>query len=253
MTVDQSVVDEILAKAAEDTEEGRLEKLEKEVETLKGSIKRLLLDLRETMNRLENPFANLQSLAEANIVPQSAPQIQIVPTSIPEPEKKEEKEEKAQEVEEKSEEKKEEKKPDVRSEEDKKVNKMEKIEERGKDMITLPVEPLPEKKEEKSEIADLFKGTKGRMDFMTLFNLMEWVHSMVSKHSYDAFKLMLEVFEMTGYINSNTKDLIMKLADLVKINGTKEVLIELYLLNKVFNPNDRSMDSDLLSLLLKKR
>ena len=63
--VDQAVVDEILAKAAEDTEEGRLEKLEKEVETLKGSIKRLLLDIRETMNKLENPFANLQSLAES--------------------------------------------------------------------------------------------------------------------------------------------------------------------------------------------
>lgn len=261
MTVDQSVVDEILAKAAEDTEEGRLEKLEKEVETLKGSIKRLLLDLRETMNRLENPFANLQSLAEANIVPQSAPQIQIVPTSIPEPEKKEEKEEKAQEVEEKSQEKKEEeqkveektesgeKMEDLGFKEAEKVDKVE----LDKDALVQPAKTLTETKEERSEVIDLFKGTKGRMDFMTLFNLMEWVHSMVSKHSYDAFKLMLEVFEMTGYINSNTKDLIMKLADLVKINGTKEVLIELYLLNKVFNPNDRSMDSDLLSLLLKKR
>ncbi|MEM0331328.1 MAG: hypothetical protein QXW84_08170, partial [Archaeoglobaceae archaeon] len=68
-----------------------------------------------------------------------------------------------------------------------------------------------------------------------------------------AFKLMLEVFESTGYIKSDTKDLIIKLADLVKSNGSKEVLIELYRLNKVLNPNDRSLDSDLLALLLEKR
>lgn len=247
MTVDQTVVDEILAKASEDTEEGRLEKLEKEVETLKGSIKRLLLDLRETMNRLENPFANLQSLAEANIVPQSAPQIQIVPTKIPEADKKEEKREEEEQM--VKEEIGSEKKIEDLGYDSEKVDKVDLV----KEALAQPIEPLTQKKEESSEVVNLFKGTKSRMEFMKLFNLMEWVHSMVSRHSYESFKLMLEVFEMTGYVNSNTKDLIMRLADLVKVNGTKDVLIELYLLNKVFNPEDRSMDSDLLSLLLKKR
>jgi hypothetical protein len=237
--VDQSVVDEILAKASEDTEEGRLEKLEREVETLKGSIKRLLLDIRETMNRLENPFANLQSLAEANIVPQSAPQIQIVPTSIPKGE-------------EGAEEKKEERKEEIKEETPQ--SRPEKLmeEERVIESTAQPLQPLI-KGEAKADSADLFKGAVGKMDFTTLYNLMEWVHAMVSKHSYESFKLMLEVFEMTGYLSDSTKELIMKLADLVKVNGTKDVLVELYLLHKVFNPNDRTMDSDLLSLLLKKR
>ncbi|MEM2272065.1 MAG: hypothetical protein QXU17_00530 [Archaeoglobaceae archaeon] len=244
--VDQAVVDEILAKAAEDTEEGRLEKLEKEVETLKGSIKRLLLDIRETMNKLENPFVNLQSLAEGNIVPQSAPQIQIVPTNIPLCEEKEKEEEKIQET-------KEEEKGDLKEEERVEVHK----EDRGKEkmeaqtlakQVGVPVEPEFKEKKEKGLIEE-----KNRMDFMTLFNLMEWVHSLVSRQSYEAFKLMLEVFESTGYIKSDTKDLIIKLADLVKSNGSKEVLIELYRLNKVLNPDDRSLDSDLLALLLEKR
>ncbi|MCS7118762.1 MAG: hypothetical protein RMH75_04465 [Archaeoglobaceae archaeon] len=244
--VDQTVVDQILAKATEDTEEGRLEKLEREVETLKGSIKRLLLDIRETMNKLENPFVNLQSLAEANIVPQSAPQIQIVPTNIPEckTEKEEKKEEKLQNLAEETE-----KIEDRRSE----VEKFEKKgEERMKAMFEAPVKPLIEKREAKIENLGVFDEKK-ELEFMTLFNLMEWVHSIVSRHSYETFKLLLEVFEMTGYINSRIKELMIKLADLVKVNGSKEVLIELYRLNRVLNPNDHSLDSDLLAFLLEKR
>lgn len=238
--IDQAVVDEILAKAAEDTEEGRLEKLEKEVETLKGSIKRLLLDLRETMNKLENPFVNLQSLAEGNIIPQSAPQIQIVPTSIPMGE--EEKEEKQDE----------EVVEGAKEEEGKIEAEVEKAEEKIRAPVTKQFERV-EKVEDKIPGLKSFGDKNVRLEFITLFNLMEWVHNLVSKHSYEAFKLMLEVFEFTGYIKSDTKELIMKLADLVKLNGSKEILIELYKLNKVLNPSDRSLDSDLLALLLEKR
>ncbi|MDI9642277.1 MAG: hypothetical protein QXQ38_04485 [Archaeoglobaceae archaeon] len=252
--VDQAVVDEILAKAAEDTEEGRLEKLEKEVETLKGSIKRLLLDIRETMNRLENPFANLQSLAEANIVPQSAPQIQIVPTNIPlvgeegekgEEEFQEETGKDSQEFEEKEEEKQ-------------SIEELGKIEDRSEDgmkvmQIAKPKELKEEREGEKIDNLRLITDTKKNLDFITFFNLMDWVQGMIAKHSYEAFKLILEVFEMAGYVRSDTKELILKLADLVKFNGAKEVLIELYKLNRVFNPGDRSLDSDLLALLLDKR
>jgi len=239
--VDQAVVDEILAKAAEDTEEGRLEKLEREVETLKGSIKRLLLDIRETMNKLENPFVNLQSLAEANIVPQSAPQIQIVPTSLPKVEEKEE--EKEEEEGEKTAQEVEEEKPAMSPGDIVKKTAME-----AKKAEVISPKPVPAVKKEALPLME-----SSRMEFMTLFNLMEWVQGMVSKHSYESFKLMLEVFEMTGHLSSKAKELIMKLAELVKLNGAKEVLIELYMLNKVFNPNDRSLDSDMLSVLLGKR
>jgi len=248
--IDQAAIDEILASAEADTAESRLEKLEREVETLKGSIKRLLLDIRETMNRLENPFANLQSLAEANIVPQSAPQIQIVPASIP---KAEEKVEETREEMEKEEGEAEEEREDMGVQEEVlRPDKAVELKKESKERESAKIEALMDK-EVKIEPAEMFKGKAGKMDFTTLYNLMEWVHGMISKHSYESFKLMLEVFEMTGYVSSDTKELIMKLADLVKVNGTKDVLIELYMLHKVFNPNDRSMDSDLLSLLLKKR
>lgn len=238
--VDQAVVDEILAKAAEDTEEGRLEKLEKEVETLKGSIKRLLLDIRETMNKLENPFVNLQSLAEGNIVPQSAPQIQIIPAKLPE-EKFEDlgkgEEEKIGETKQESEQAKEELK---KSSEFSKVPLKE-----GAMEIQAP--KTPETQFSRTE------GAKGKMDFMTLYRLMEWVNGMISRHGYEAFKLALEVFEATRYITAENRELLMRLAEISKLNGARELLIELYKLNKALNPNDKSLDSDLLALLLETR
>ncbi|MEM0204072.1 MAG: hypothetical protein QXO16_06515 [Archaeoglobaceae archaeon] len=241
--VDQAVVDEILAKAEEDTEEGRLEKLEKEVEALKGSIKRLLLDIRETMNKLENPFVNLQSLAESNIVPQSAPQIQIVPTKLPEEKLEDVKEEKEREEEEGKE----------------KVSEVRK-EPREEEMKTLPEFPKAPAEEvvkkveaPRSQFARVEKPTQGKIDFMTLYRLMEWVNGMISKHSYEAFKLALEVFETTGYITAENRDLLMKLAEISKLNGAKDLLIELYKLNKALKPEDKSLDSDLLALLLETR
>ena len=40
----------------------RIENVEKELHILKGSIKKLLIDIREEMNNYENPFLNLQKL-----------------------------------------------------------------------------------------------------------------------------------------------------------------------------------------------
>ncbi len=244
--VDQAVVDEILAKAEEDTEEGRLEKLEREVETLKGSIKRLLLDIRETMNKLENPFVNLQSLAESNIVPQSAPQIQIIPTKVRE-ESEEEKVEEKEEGERKELELKE--KPIETKEEPKQAIKEAKtaFKDLEKESSRAEVE-VP-----RAQLARDEKLIAGRVDFMTLYRLMEWVNGMVSRKSYEAFRLALELFEATGYIRAETKDLLMKLAEISKLNGAKELLIELYKLNKALKPEDKSLDSDLLALLLETR
>lgn len=239
--VDQAVVDEILAKAAEDTEEGRLEKLEKEVETLKGSIKRLLLDIRETLNKLENPFVNLQSLAEANIVPQSTQQVQIIPAKIPE-------EEKPEEV-----------KRDDAAEKEKKVEdkKLEKEVEKAGGVVreVAPADFSFEGKVKVEPPAEVSKAERRseRTDLMTLYRLAEWVGCMTSKHGYEAFKLALDVFEMTGYINAETRQLLMTLAEVSRINGAKDLLIELYRLNKVLRPDDKSLDTDLLALLLEKR
>lgn len=59
MAIDQSQVDQILAGVSGSGEdsETRLHNLEQEVDYIKTSIKRLLIDIRERMNELENPFS----------------------------------------------------------------------------------------------------------------------------------------------------------------------------------------------------
>ncbi len=245
MTEDAAVVDEIIASAEADAPEGRLERLEKEVNLLKGSIKRLLLDIRETMNNLENPFQNLAKLAESGFAQPQA--VQVIPAPVEIKEKKEEEEEEKEEKAEKEEEK--------REEEEKKV------EERIEDV--KHVEPEKEvggvKPEEGVEVAtvtpkvsEVTKLTK--YDIITLYELMEWVRGMLEKYDAQSLKTMLDVFEIAGYISGEAKEFITKLVDLMSINnGFEDMLLELYRLHKIMHPSDTSMDSKLLNLLLEKR
>jgi hypothetical protein len=56
MAVNQAQVDHIISTASADDPEVRLLKLQDEIELLKTSIKRLLIDIRERMNDVDNPF-----------------------------------------------------------------------------------------------------------------------------------------------------------------------------------------------------
>ena len=253
--LDQNAIDEIISKAEADSPESRLNKLEKELDILKGSIKKLLLDIRETLNNLENPFQNLQGLAESLAVSpqqtQQPQQIQILPpppesfgTNESETEKEEKREDK---MERKFEEKKGEEEREVEKEvggnimsqsHPSQLEKFEEVMEKG------------EAVEEKPIAEEIIK----KYDILTLFEIMSWVKGMLEKYSIDSVKLMLEIFESAGYIESETKDFVSKVADLIVMNdGFEDILLELYRLHKIINPHDTTMDSKLLALMLDKK
>ncbi|WP_202320712.1 hypothetical protein [Archaeoglobus neptunius] len=246
MEVDQAAIDEILASAEADTPESRIDKLEKELDVLKGSVKKLLLDLRETLNNIENPFQNLQNLAEGALPTMHQPpvqQVQVIPAQIPEPPH----EEKAEQEENEGVE-------GVVEEEDfdKSVEVM--PEEEG-DIVAEQVysvkekaQPLGEKAVAKREMVFT------KYDIVTLFNLMQWVKGMLEKYTVDSLRLMLEIFESAGYISEESRDFVTKVAELIALNdGFEDIILELYRLHKLMNPEDTSMDSKLLSLILDKR
>ena len=56
MAINQSQVDHIISSASADDPEVKLQNLQDEVDLLKKSIKKLLIDIRERMNEMENPF-----------------------------------------------------------------------------------------------------------------------------------------------------------------------------------------------------
>ena len=253
--LDQNSIDEIISKAEADSPESRLNKLEKELDILKGSIKKLLLDIRETLNNLDNPFQNLQGLADLAVSPQHPQQPQQIQILPPPPDSfgtNESEMEKEDKMEDKMKEEFEEKKEEEEREIEKEVggnimsqshpNQLEKLEE----VMEKGREPV----EEKLITKEILK----KYDILTLFEIMSWVKGMLEKYSVDSVKLMLEIFESAGYIMNETKDFISKVADLIVMNdGFEDILFELYRLHKIINPHDTTMDSKLLTLMLDKK
>ena len=263
--VDEKLVDEIIKTAEADSPESRLEKLEKEVDTIKGAIKRLLLDIRETLNNLENPFQNLQSLADGLIAAQSfkqpppPQQVQIIP---PPPEQPTTQEEEVAEEEKKEEEQKEfgetqaphahlesglEKIPGGEV-----VEKSAVQQKTGDEVMGLEKLSGVEETETLRRMGIDIKMLK--YDIETLFEIMGWVRGMLEKYSADSLKLMLEIFKSAGYIKEESVQFVSQIADLLVMNDNfEEMIFEFYRLYKLLNPEDTSMDSKLLNLIIDRK
>ncbi len=227
--------------------------------------------MRETLNNIENPFQNLQNLAESGLVGGTGqhaqlPQIQVIPAAIPEPPKPEKAKEETHEepAEEPVEKEKVEEKIEPTIEEPVKVDG------KGDEVLeSFPEPSFPEPEEVMEEEGGIVQeyvaeprvqkpafGIKAikKYDIVTLFNLMEWVKGMLEKYNLDSLTIMLEFFESAGYISEDAREFICKIAELVSLNdGFEDMLLELYRLHKLMNPEDTSMDSKLLNLILDKR
>ncbi|RLI79921.1 hypothetical protein DRP05_02395 [Archaeoglobales archaeon] len=249
--LDQSMIDDIIASAESDTPESKLAQLEEEITEIKGSIKKLLLDIRETMNQLENPFQSLSSLAEGALGgAQKVQAVQVIPPYV------EEEEDKDKEV---RKEEKDEKKEKEEVREEKKEEKREKIEETGRTKGDTRFEPRFEPKIdyhaeiiEKPKLEDLKKFDKiKQIDPLALYSIMEWSKEMLSKYNKETIKELVEVFEMVGYITQEVRDIVLKIIELISRNGDLDrAVIDLYKLYNILNPEDISLDSKVLKLLL---
>ena len=191
--------------SSDESLEERISRIEKDVETLKGSIKKLLIDLREILNNLENPFQNLQDIAEGLI-----PIKQI-----------------------------DENKPKQRSEESIKDTREDK-------------ERAEKKTEEKKTVVEEIK-TETQFDIIKLLNTVEWVKKALEKYDSNTLKTLLDVLELSGLISPDFKKTVIKLIDLLSLDYCiDEMILDLYRLYKIINPEDRSLDSKILELLIKR-
>lgn len=85
LLMDESEVNQIIVDSMEPDIGNKFEKLDKEFMILKGSIKKLILDIREQMNNTDNPFSNIQMLQ----MPPPAPVIKEDPVELELPKKDE--------------------------------------------------------------------------------------------------------------------------------------------------------------------
>lgn len=212
---DQSMIDSIVASAESDTIESRVASLEEEVTEIKGSIKTLLMDIRETMGVLENPFQNIQGIA--NI---SGAIVNHKPTGDhPQPPKDEEIEE-----------------------------------EEEADEIDLEMEQVPKNLFEdlrKAAKKQSKKGDPKLIDPISFYRTIVWSKDMVEKYDHEAITELIDVFCLLGYIPGETKEIIIKIIEILdKNNNLDDAVIDLYRLYHILYPEDLSLDSKVLGHLL---
>jgi len=249
MSINQSQVDHIISSASVDDPEVKLQNLQDEVDLLKKSVKKLLIDIRERMNELENPFI----LASAASAPSFA---QPVPA------------------------------PQTSHEEEKPVLQKDPVPEVP---ATLqPTSPVPEGYHSAAPLArhpqDMppynqliadeailknlqqklgevqaapEKPQEGKLHLQKLHQLFEWTNRMVKKYGHDRLEIMMQSYRTMGYIEEDASGQVIEIARLMPESlgecheiGSKEFVSELYILNRILSPNDASLDRDMIEVLM---
>jgi len=226
--------------------ETRMVRLEEEVELLKISIKRLLIDLRERMNTMDNPFLQkaLSGTGSGSPGPASV-QLQAGGAGNT-------------------------------------PGGGNPVAGTGGEAGPLPspVEAVPAHPAQKAmptpddlvvrgirnQLASMGGGVidaesvEGKVRLQMVFRLFAWTTKNVRIFGHDRVDLMLESYRAMGYISPESCSLVKDIARLMpstlgeqhEINA-EEYVTELYELNHILNPGDVSLDRDMIEVLIKKR
>jgi len=230
--VDQAQIDKILAGASTDDPEARLDALEKELDFVKTSIKRLLIDLRERMNELDNPFTS----AAASYTGSRAELPEIAPDD----------------------------------------------EDTGSELPALDALPVGLDRPANTVPGDLGSGLfppnlgaaclsgggtaplpeakpapAGKLKLQKVHRLFAWVHQGCGKYGHEHMTIMIDAYGSMGYITEEVADQIREIMRMAPENrgeveeiGPNEFVSELYVLNRILDPEDATLDRDMIEVLM---
>jgi hypothetical protein len=263
MAVNQSQVDHIITAASEDDPEVKLQNLEREVDLIKTSIKRLLMDIRERMNELENPFT-LEATGTAGVM--AGP-----PAAVTEAE---EAQRSALEAREAALEARE-------SRLDAAKAKMEA--DSKKEVLPGKTEPVNPPVDDSRKMLDeqmlaLLRSQAGspqkavfstqaptapaseKRRLQKVYKLFKWTNQAVKKVGHDRLEIILESYRAMGYITKESCEEIREISRLMPANlgeehevGPDEFVSELYALNRILSPDDTSLDRDMIEVMTEQR
>ena len=256
MAVNQSQVDHIITAASEDDPEVKLQNLEREVDLIKTSIKRLLIDIRERMNELENPFTLVATgttgamagpsaaVTEAEASKKSALEareaaLDTREASLNAAQMKKEIGENKEILQDHGE-------PRIKVQDDLPPAAMRSPTEFPHKPVFVP-RALPESPE-------------GKLQLQKVYKLFKWTRQAVKKVGHDRLEIILESYRAMGFITKESCDEIREISRLMPANlgeehevGPDEFVAELYALNRILAPNDTSMDRDMIEVLMEQR
>jgi hypothetical protein len=257
MAVNQSQVDHIITAASEDDPEVKLQNLEREVDLIKTSIKRLLIDIRERMNELENPFT---LVAPGTIGVPAGPSAADIETETVKKSALEKREAALNERE----------------------SRLDAFQAKKEDMPAKP-EPVTPLAEDTNRIMDeqilrIMRSQPGmlskpvyvpptaaeppneKLRLQKVYKLFKWTRQAVKKVGHDRLEIILESYRAMGFISRESCDEIREISRLMPANlgedhevGPDEFITELYALNRILAPNDTSMDRDMIEVLMEQR
>ncbi len=274
MAINQSQVDHIISAASADDPEVKLQNLQDEVDLLKKSVKKLLIDLRERLNETENPFivsamlhnsdipqAALAKPANGNAEPakqddtntQSAPESEVTvqgeSDSLPNPEETEQK--------------------GLMPADGSNVGEM------GLALSEINGNLPADQRQNlnlallKKQIADIEKNAMGVPDFtepqdrpklQRLHSLFEWVSRMVNKYGHDRLMVMIDTYCYMRYVTEDVSKQVKELSKLMPDSigavheiSSEEFVAELYVLNRIISPEDSSLDREMIEVLIDKK
>ncbi len=263
MAVNQSQVDHIITAASEDDPEVKLQNLEREVDLIKTSIKRLLMDIRERMNELENPFTIAAAAGGGVVSPPVAKQ--DIDSDVEDAKKS------ALEAREAA----------LDARESQLDATKATIETAGrKEPVRTRTEPVPAAGYEERKILDdqMLSAVRSQMGMppkpsspaqptaneklrlQKVYKLFKWTHQAVKMFGHDRLEIMLESYRVMGYVSKESSDEIREISRLMPANlgeehevGPDEFVSELYALNRILTPNDTSLDRDMIEVMMEQR
>lgn len=212
----------------------------KELQILKGSIKKLMVDIREEMNNAENPFLSLQQL--------QAPAERKAEHTAKEMRNVEAPAEIQESV--------------ARAEPEAVETAPMAVELEGVKVEGPRMEPkmlLKQMKETIRESDGHVPGMgMGRLEPDTIIKLMQWTRSVLAKNGTARFHNLLDAYVTMGYLGPEARGVIEKISLLVapdldpipKDIDIKECVGDMYALFMILNPRDKNLDSRMLCVML---
>lgn len=269
MPVNQAQVDSIISSASAEDPEIQLLKLRDEVELLKTSIKRLLIDIRERMNDAENPLVQALKGNPVEFVGQHS--------SVPTP------------MEGYIDDYDDEPSGEMYSNEEGSISMSGEsgaIEPGGQPDLGMPAgmgggaanvsSALSSLTAEKGMLEalrnQLFaqpsmavepvkqKRPREKVKIQKVYSLFEWTTNNVKRYGHDRVDLMLESYKEMGHISEEhckqVKDIARLMAPSIgEVHEMKadEFVLALYELNRILQPEDPGLDRDMLDVLIEKK
>jgi len=291
MAVNQSQVDQIITAASEDDPEVKLQNLEREVDLIKTSIKRLLIDIRERMNELENPFTLVasgtgggrssgvdsevvdakKSALEARTAALDARESQMDVSKSKRDEENYRADSGTKPVYPPA--------PTATVDNDRRLLDEQLLAALKNQIIPQPQIDQPAKNALQPTplmnaplFASAFQlGTAPatvpaappateKLRLQKVYKLFKWTTQSVRKFGHDRLEIMLGSYQAMGYISKDSCDEIREISRLMPANlgeehevGPDEFVSELYALNRILVPNDTSLDRDMIEVMMEQR